>query len=111
MLVTVHRRRKSIIIDVKKTGFFSRGFGLMFHTSDTQTLLFDFFKPSRVAITSWFVFFPFLAVWLDEHNRVIETRIVKPFILSFKPIHPAKTLIEIPINRKNRKLIRFFVGK
>lgn len=83
----------------------------MFRTSRTNNLLFSFSRASRVAITSWFVFFPFLAVWLDEKNRVIETRKVKPFIMAVKPKKPAKTLVELPLNAKNKDLIAFFVGK
>lgn len=111
MFFKVRYKGKTRAIELKKTGFFSMGFGLMFRTRDTSNLLFDFLSEKRVAITSWFVFFPFLALWIDENFNVIESKIVKPFILGFKPKKNARYLVEVPINHKNGSLIEFFVGK
>ncbi len=103
--------RKSLSIPVKRTGFFRRGLGLMFRSSNTDNLLFEFSRDSRWAITSWFVFFPFIALWIDKNNVVQEISVVRPFVLSFKPKKPFRKLVEIPFNSKNSHLTRFFVGK
>lgn len=83
----------------------------MFRSRATENLLFDFQKPSRVAITSWFVFFPFVAVWLDKRRRIVEARIVYPFTARVVPRFPSSYLIELPLNRRNSRITRFLVGK
>ncbi len=98
-------------VPVKNVGFFRRGIGLMFRGTRTNNLLFSFRKPSRAAITSWFVFFPFAAVWLDEQKHVLEARIVKPFVFSLKPRFPSAFLLELPCNQANSKVIGSLVGK
>jgi uncharacterized membrane protein (UPF0127 family) len=99
---------KKIPIDVREVSYFRRGIGLMFRTKDTENLLFNLGKDGRWAITSYFVFFPFLAVWIDKKNRVVEYKTIKPFIMSLKPKKTFSKLIEIPINKKNKKLIKIF---
>lgn len=83
----------------------------MFRTRWTEKLLFSFSRPGRYAITAWFVFFPFLAVFTDSNFRVTEVRYVKPFVLTTRPAKPYSHLIEIPVNEENRTFLRFFVGK
>lgn len=107
----IKHKGRSLAVSYDEVGFFRRGTGLMFRSQGTSNLLFRFAQPCRVAITSWFVFFPFVAVWLDSKHNVIETRVVKPFILSFKPRSPARYLLELPLNRRNLKITRFLVGK
>jgi uncharacterized membrane protein (UPF0127 family) len=70
--------------------------GLMFRTRKTRPLLFEFKRDVRMAIHSFFVFFPFKAIWLDENNRIIAQKIVKPFTLCVRPRKPFRKLIEIP---------------
>jgi uncharacterized membrane protein (UPF0127 family) len=70
--------------------------GLMFRTRKTSPLLFEFKKNVRMAIHSFFVFFPFKAIWLDENNRIIAQKIVKPFTFCVCPRKPFRKLIEIP---------------
>ena len=111
MKINIYYKNRKLDVNVCRTGFFRRGIGLMFRTRETGNLLFDFPSEGRAAITSWFVFFPFLAVWLDANNRVVETRVVRPFKLSVVPEKPFKTLVEMPINAKNKPLVRFLVGK
>lgn len=108
---SVRRGRSRRVISAVRVGFFRTGLGLMFRTRYTSNLLFSFRTSSRVAITSWFVFFPFLAVWLDSHYRVIETRIVYPFTLSLRPRLPASFLLEVPCTSRTATLRRFLVGK
>jgi uncharacterized membrane protein (UPF0127 family) len=96
---------------VKECNVLERIRGLMFKNKNTENLLFNFKKYSKERIHSYFVFFDFLAVWIDDKNNIIERKIVKPFTLSIKPKKSFYKLIEIPINKKNKKIIHFFVGK
>ena len=98
-------------INVKKVSTFGKFIGLMFKSSQTENLLFEFNRSELPTIHSFFVFFDFLAVWLDEENHVVDFDIVKPFRLSIRPRKPSRKLIEIPVNERNRTTIRFFVGK
>ena len=109
MIVTY--KNQKIKIPVKKIYGFGKIKGLMFKSKITKNLLFEFGKESTIRIHSWFVFFDFLALWLDDKNKIIEWKIVKPFTSSVKPKKPFSKLIEIPLNNQNRKIHRFFVGK
>lgn len=104
-------KNKKINIDAKRVSEFGKISGLMFRTRNTANLLFDFRKKTRVKIHSFFVFFKFLAVWLDKKNNVIEWKIIKPFSVGYSPKKPFSKLVEMPLNDKNRKAIQFFVGK
>ncbi|MFH1365099.1 MAG: hypothetical protein ABIH28_00755, partial [archaeon] len=58
-------KNKKINIEVVRCNFFQMFRGLMFTRKEkARVLLFDFKKPVKIAIHSYFVFFPFLAVWL-----------------------------------------------
>lgn len=74
------------------------GIGLMFKPKNTSALLFDFKRKTREAITSLFVFFPFVAVWLDDKNKVLDVKTIKPFRFAIFPKKPFNKLVEIPIN-------------
>lgn len=106
----LHKRGKISVL-VRRLGFFGRFSGLMFKSRDTENLLFDFGTDIKISIHSLFVFFPFLAVWLDSRNRVIELEIVKPFKLCIMPKRKFRKLVEIPLNRKNKEIMGFFVGR
>lgn len=108
---TFRARRRRFSLPVLRVSYFRRGIGLMFRTKYTRPLLFPFYRPCRVALTSWFVFFPFVAVWLDSRRQVIESRVVFPFTFTIVPRRPAYYLVEIPLNRRNSKITRFLVGK
>lgn len=104
-------KKKRFTFNAEKCGEFGKVWGLMFSRREkAKILLFEFRKPVRFSIHSLFVFFPFLAVWLDEKGKIVQIKKVKPFALSVKPRKPYKKLIEIPINKKNRKKLQFFVG-
>ena len=109
-IVLIEGKRK-LRVNVKKVSFFGRFSGLMFKNRNTSNLLFEFSHDVNLAIHSVFVFFPFLAVWLDDKNRIIEKRIVNPFILSAKPIKNFRKLVEIPLCNENKKIVDFLVGK
>lgn len=107
----IHFKKRLIRVHAKKTGNFKKFIGLMFKSRNTDVLLFEFSKNEPCTIHSFFVFFPFLAVWLDKDNKVMELNVVKPFTPAVTPKKQPQKLMEIPINQDNRKLIEFFVGK
>lgn len=81
------------------------GLGLMFKTRETKPLLFNFGREINWTLTSLFVFFPFLALWLDDKNNVIAMRVVKPFIPGIISKKSFSKLLEIPINKKNKEIV------
>ncbi|MBU0957798.1 MAG: DUF192 domain-containing protein [Nanoarchaeota archaeon] len=111
MKLRISYKNKSIEIPkIKKVSELGKIKGLMFTTSLTTPLLFDFQTPTKTSIHSFFVFYSFLAIWLNE-NKIIDFKIVHPFKLAVSPKKPFTRLIEIPINNKNKKIIDFIVGK
>ena len=103
--------RKQIEIPVKKVGFFGKISGLMFRTRQTENLLFDFETATRMSFHSFFVFFDFLIIWLDEKNNVIDYEICRPFRARISTGKSFKKVVEVPLNRNNAKILRFFDGK
>lgn len=112
MKVDVFHKGKKISIDVKKTNLISKGLGLTFKNRNTDNLIFDFSKNVtwQGTLTSMFVFFPFLTLWVDSKNKVIDFKIVKPFRFSIKQNKQFRKIIEIPINEKNKDLIVRFIS-
>ena len=111
MRVKIDYSGKKLELEVKKTGFFSKGIGLMFRTKDTKNLIFEFNKDVSISIHSFFVFFPFLAVWLSDKNEVIECRIVRPWTFHVKPKSKFTKLIELPFNNRYKSNIQTLVGE
>lgn len=109
--VAVRYRGRKKKIAAKRTGFFRKGFGLMFRSVNTKNLVFVFDKGSCQPFTSLFVFFPFVLLWLDKDDKVIGKEIVMPFKTVINPPGRYYRVVEIPMNRKNRKIVEFFVGK
>ena len=97
-------------IFIRRVGNFGKFFGLMFRSSGTDNLLFEFRKRDSYPIHSFFVFFLFLAVWLSG-DEVVGCEIVKPFRFSVVPDKKFDKLVEIPLSGKNKKIVEFFVGK
>jgi len=97
---------------VRKCNWFTQIIGLMFSCREkANALLFSFNKPTRMAIHSCFVFFPFLAVWLDNKNKIMGMRKVKPFTLKVSSANPYYQLLEIPFNEKYKETLKFLEGK
>lgn len=107
----INFKNEKIKIPVKKISEFGKISGLMFRKKSAENLLFEFNKETNLRIHSYFVFFNFLALWINEKNKVLEWKIVKPFTLSVKPNKSFFKLIEIPLNKKNEKIVKFFVGE
>ncbi len=104
-------RSRKISVKTLECSFIRKGFGLMFRTVNTGNLLFSFKKDVKHALTAWFVFFPFIAIWLDKNNKVLETRIVKPFTSTILPQKPFRKVLEMPLTRENLALFDFPVGE
>lgn len=105
-------KRRRFFVSARKVSGFMRGVGLMFSKKDhAGALLFEFDNETTVAMHSLFVFFPFLAIWLNGKNTVVEMRIVEPFSLSISPKKSFSKVIEIPVNRNYKEIIQNIVGK
>ncbi len=97
--------KKFIINQVHTCSNTDKVLGLMFKSKNkANALLFQFEKPTKMKIHSFFVFFPFIALWLDDKNQIIEQRKISPFGFSFSPKRPYNKLIEIPLNDKYMSL-------
>jgi len=102
-------KNKKFEIFVEKCNLFGMIKGLMFSRREkANALLFEFDKKIKISIHSLFVFYPFLAIWVDKKNKVLEIKKVFPFSLGVFPKFKCEKLIEIPINKKYRdKIVKF----
>lgn len=89
--------------------------GLMFRQK-CAALLFSFDWSDRHAIHSFFVAFPFDALYLDEQGRVADAfESVPPFSAPFSPRAPARYLLELPpgsirkLSLRPGRLLRIFM--
>jgi len=99
--IIIHYKKKKIKIIAEDCNLLMKFVGLMFSLREkAEILLFSFKKEQKIRIHSFYVFYPFVAVWLDEKNKVIDLKIVKPFTLYVSHKNKADKLIEIPINKK-----------
>lgn len=102
-------KKEGKIIDIgkiKKVNFFGEAIGLMFSRREkANSLLFEFKNPTKMKIHSYFVFFPFIAIWLDKKNNILALKEVKPFEISKGIKEPYCKLLEIPVNKKNKHII------
>ena len=94
------------IPEVKTCNWFNKIIGLMFSRREkANALVFNFHKQTKMAIHSFFVFFPFIAIWLDNQNKVIRIKKIKPFTPKESPTTLYYKLLEIPINKKYKKIL------
>jgi len=102
-------KNKTIIInDLKKVSELGKFFGLMFKSKNTGALLFEFEKGNR-AIHSFFC--PvFLAIWICD-GKIVQHRLVKPWVVSIKPRQDFDKLLEIPFNNKYSRIIGLFLDE
>lgn len=106
--IILSKRNKKISVSVKELSFLGKFRGLMFRKKNSPNLLFVFENSKTASIHSIFVFFPFLAVWLNKKNKLIKKEIVKPFRIFISAPLDAKKLVEIPLNSENKKILSFF---
>ena len=106
MQIGLKSKTKNFNLEVNNCNFLKRFVGLMFsRRENAKILLFDFKKQTRIPIHSFFVFFSFVVVWLDDQNNIRDFKIVKPFSFSVSSNKFFNKLIEIPINDKNKNII------
>lgn len=102
-------KKRKIVLEVKEcSSLWSKFMGLMFRTKNTAPLIFIFNKPTKTPIHSLFCQ-EFIAVWLDDKNRVVGVKKVKSWRWSVKPKKKFVNLVEIPINKRYRRMIKFLV--
>jgi uncharacterized membrane protein (UPF0127 family) len=108
--ITFKYRGKKISLDTLSCSYGEMGRGLMFRSREAAPILFfDFLENSREPFHSMFVFFPFIAIWLDDNGNIIEKRIIKPFTLAVRPKKPFRSVIEVPINNKYKSIVELLV--
>ena len=107
--ISIEYKNKKIKFYAEDCNFFKKFSGLMFsRRENVGILLFDFEKKQKISIHSFFVFYPFIAVWLDKKNKIVDLKVVNPFTFCVSPKKSCFKLIEIPINNENRKIVNFF---
>lgn len=108
--IELNHKGKKLTLKPKFCNFFERFKGLMFIRKEkAKALLFDFKKPVRIPIHSFFVFFPFLVLWLNNENEILEIRLVKPFNCLIHPKENFSKILEIPMNKKYNEIIKILV--
>ena len=102
--------KKKLNLDVFDCNFLEKGIGLMFsREKNAKILAFRFKNKSHLSIHSFFVFFPFIAVWTDDKNRVISYKIVKPFSFYIAPPRNGFfNMFEIPMTKKHSRVVKSF---
>ncbi len=104
-------KKKRIKLVVEDCNLWKKFSGLMFSRREKAgILLFSFKRKQKIAIHSFFVFYPFIAVWLDKKKKVVDVKIVKPFTACVYPEKKAISLVEIPINKANKKIARYLAS-
>jgi len=104
-------RGEEFSLEVHRCKRFEMFSGLMFKRREkAKALLFDFKKEVKLNFHSLFVFFPFVAIWFDDKNRVLDVKKIKPFKINLPSRKPFTKVIEIPINKEYRALTKSLVG-
>ncbi len=108
--VRLSYKKKSFSLDLKTCNWFEKILGLMFtRKKNAKALLFEFERPTKMKIHSFFVFFPFIAIWLDSDDKIISLKLVKQFKPGVSPKKPFTRLIEIPLNKKYISITQILV--
>ena len=107
--VSFNYKGKKFKIVAKPCSFFS--LGLILKTRNTTPCIFEFKRPTDFKISSLFVFFPFVAVWLDDKNKAIEIKKIRPFTFSIGLKKPFYKIIEIPINQKYKSKVKVLFSR
>ena len=107
MKLFLNYKSKKFGLDVEVCNLFRRFWGLMFcRREKAKSLMFVFNKPKNISIHSFFVFFPFVAIWLDDKDKIVDLRMVKPFRFGVYPKKSSTKIVEIPVNKKYRGVIK-----
>ncbi len=99
-------RGKTLEVSARQGNLFGKIRGLTFRKrQNAPVLLFEFKEKKNIALHSFFVFFPFVVLWLDDKNRIIDFQEVFPWKISIKSNKKFRKILEVPINKKNWKLL------
>ncbi|MEF8873669.1 MAG: DUF192 domain-containing protein [Candidatus Thermoplasmatota archaeon] len=79
-------------------GFFGKALGLMFKRKVDYVLLMEFRNTSKnINLHSFFVFFKFHCIFLDEDKNIVDIeKDVPPFTMGISTEKRAKYVLEIP---------------
>jgi uncharacterized membrane protein (UPF0127 family) len=102
---------KEFFVQARECSIMRKGFGLMFRKKTTDNLIFSFNTDDKRTFTGTFVFFSFLIIWLDNNNKVISCKFVKPFSTAILAPKKFRKTLELPLNEGNSKIIEYLVGK
>lgn len=101
-------KNKPIEIKVKEVKGLGIVRGLMFRSRDkAPALLFNLKAP----LHSFFVFFDFLVLWLDDEDEIVDFKIVSPWRVNINSKKNYFKIVEIPISRRYSGEVEFVVGK
>jgi hypothetical protein len=96
------------IPDVERVNGLGKFKGLMFKSSNTNALLFDFPSLNNPSIHS--LFCPdFLAIWLNQ-GKIVDYKLVTSGKMKVKPEKDFTQLLEIPLNNKYSSVVKFFLS-
>lgn len=97
---------KHIELNCKDCNIFQKILGLMFRKKkNASILLFEFSNDKHISFHSFFVLFPFIIIWLDKENNILEYREIFPWTPRIKIRKKFSKVIEIPVNKKNSKVL------
>jgi len=102
-----YKNKRIEIENIKRCKGINQGIGLMFKKRNVNALLFEFKTPSCEAIHSLFCN-PFLAIWLDENNKIVDTKFIDKLGV-YKPKKNFSKLLEVPLNKNYNSIIQFFL--
>lgn len=104
--IALNYGKKQIEIPCEDCNIWQKMRGLMFRKrANAPILLFRFIEDKKISFHSFFVFFPFVIIWLDKNNKVIEYREIRPWTWRIKTKKHFSKVIEIPVSYKNAKLL------
>ena len=89
--------RKKFDVEIAYNSF-QKMRGLMFRRILDHALVFKLNKPSKIkaSIHSFFVFFPFDVLFLDEGCTVVDAKTVQPWTYIVRPRQLTKFIVELP---------------
>jgi uncharacterized membrane protein (UPF0127 family) len=109
--IVIEYKKKKIELFSEDCNLFRKFSGLMFsRRENAEILLFSFNKEQKIRIHSFFVFYSFIAVWLDKKNKIVDLKIVKPFNPCVSPKKSGFKLVEIPLNEKNKEISKLLLS-
>ena len=104
--IALKYKDEQIEIPCQDCNIFQKMRGLMFRKRrNAPVLLFRFIEDKNISFHSFFVFFPFVIIWLDKNNKIVEYKEIRPWTWRIKTRKPFSKVIEIPVSYKNAKLL------